>query len=117
MIRPPKPIDEAREFGRQIEQERKPGEKLTAVFARVRRTDRRRWGSERTMFRLWKTYREMRSKRVLPPKRLARLDPVHLKAGPRILFDISAEHLVTRLSDRTLERLRDGLRRAIDGSK
>lgn len=55
--RPRKAIEEAREFGALVEQEKKPGEKQARVFERVRRHDPLRWKSERTMFRLWKLYR------------------------------------------------------------
>lgn len=57
MSRPAKPIEEARAFGRLVELHRKPGDKLKSVFERVRRLDPKRWGSTRSMFRLWGRYR------------------------------------------------------------
>lgn len=55
--RPPVPIEEVRAFGRLVIRERNPTDKLEAVFIRIHRRERRRWGSIRRMYRLWSAFR------------------------------------------------------------
>ena len=74
---PRRPIEEAREFGRLVELERKQNpsrrEKLDTLFHRVRRTDPRRWGSRPKMYRLWAEYKKDRARQpVYRPGRLVR---------------------------------------------
>jgi hypothetical protein len=71
--RPPVPIEEARAFGRLVIRERKPGESLEAVFVRIRRREPRRWGSIRTMWRLWRAFRADQRTRVEPKLDMRRL--------------------------------------------
>ena len=54
--RPELPLDDAWEFGQAVIRERKEGESLKDVFARIRRGDPRRWGSVARMWRLWRTF-------------------------------------------------------------
>jgi hypothetical protein len=70
--RPPTQEAEAREFGRLVEAERKPGEQLKAVFLRIYRRDPRRWGSAYKMRRLWKGHRRQVRKATALPGELSR---------------------------------------------
>jgi hypothetical protein len=67
MVRRPRPIEDAREFGRLVELERKrtPRAKLDDLFHRVRRGDPRRWKSLSTMYRLWADYKKDRKQNPL----------------------------------------------------
>ena len=56
--RPRREVFDALAFGREVERERKPYDKLETVFHRLHRRDPRRWKSERTMFRLWGEFRD-----------------------------------------------------------
>jgi hypothetical protein len=60
MGRPPRSIEEAREFGRLVELERKstPGAKDEEIFYRIRRSDPKRWKSRATMYRFWADYKK-----------------------------------------------------------
>ena len=64
--RPPVPIEEARAFGRLVIRERRPRESLETAFVRVQRREPRRWGSIRTMYRLWRAFRADQRTRVKP---------------------------------------------------
>jgi hypothetical protein len=64
--RPPRPIDEAREFGRLIEIERGRGSQLGPAMDAVRRRSPRRWGSRSKMFDLWGQYLADKVQRARP---------------------------------------------------
>ena len=107
--RPSKSIREASEFGRLVEQEmaQHPDDRQARIFDRIRRRDPRRWKSERTMFRLWKAYRENKPRR-------SRLERRRLEPG--WLFDVEPDQLTVQVGGRTLQRLYMGVRLTIDGS-
>jgi hypothetical protein len=67
MARPRRPIEEAYEFGRLVENERKklPHEKQDDIFHRIRRRDPKRWKSLSTMYRLWGLYKKDREQNPL----------------------------------------------------
>lgn len=94
--RKPVSLDEAREFARLVEQERKPGEKLDpTVFLRIRRREPKRWGSTATMWRRWCMAKQELPEKLTNAQRLAQLREKMAQAE-------------------TLEnRLRDDLRRRI----
>jgi hypothetical protein len=71
---PRRPIDEAREFGRLVERERKPREKLEAVFFRVHRRDPKRWGSPSKMWRLWREFQADKKRQQAAERRFALMD-------------------------------------------
>jgi hypothetical protein len=93
MGRPRRSFIEAREFGLEVERERKPYDKLETVFEKLHRRYPRRWKSKRTMYRLWGEFQADQRRRAWLAHRIKELTEIRQRAdrGGSFLLDGAIE--------------------------